>query len=491
MQARGVAGRRAVRIVVAAASVLALFVVDAAVVSPPAAATPERVFSQACGGTSWWAGTTNVCNGSVVYRDYVNDDHGADAGARLRAARRTPSARSRTRRATGGTQPTGSASPTWWTSTLTRRGNQVDVVAETAALYRARRRRPHAGDRHRRQRPDAGGGAWGALGVRSAGWDRLVVINRGDPRTNTLRGSFPLPASSRWRVQAVTSDASTGAVMNVAFRGADEQAQYNLSYTAPSPYPPSGRGAWFEDKQAAALAAGDISAFGYTVSNGGPAGGVTRKATIAPGLHERVYTSAYTVPASRAADREHELRGRQGPRLGRRGPGVRAGLQPARQVPAVRRVRPPVDPGGRYGRRLEWHGSNQGIVAQINQPGMQQQFGEDLGRTAGHARGTRAERLRLRRQRARPARRHGRRGAHVPRRQRTRLLQRLLPGRLHHLPHGDALPRGVRRLHRLGGVHRRRHERPARPGHGGRRHGRRRRQHDRLRRQRPARTRAR
>ena len=35
---------------------------------------------------------------------------------------------------------------------------------------------------------------------------------------------------------------------------------------------------------------------------------------------------------------------------------------------------------GTYGVQMEWHGSNQGIVAQINQPGMQQQFGENLGR---------------------------------------------------------------------------------------------------------------
>ena len=75
-QVRNVSGRRRARIVVAAVSVLALSVVDAAVVGTPAAATPQRTFVQACGGTSWWAGTTNVCNGAVVYRDYVNDDHG-------------------------------------------------------------------------------------------------------------------------------------------------------------------------------------------------------------------------------------------------------------------------------------------------------------------------------------------------------------------------------------------------------------------------------
>ena len=76
--------------------------------------------------------------------------------------------------------------------TLTRRGDRVDVVAETAALYRP-------GDTVLALAIDTdgnatGGGAWGSLGIRSAGWDRLVVIDRGDPGTNTLRGSFPLPA---------------------------------------------------------------------------------------------------------------------------------------------------------------------------------------------------------------------------------------------------------------------------------------------------------
>jgi hypothetical protein len=112
-----------------------------------------------------------------------------------------------------------------------------------------------------------------------------VLIRSGDPRSNTLRGSFPLPRAAHWRVQAVTADASTGAVMNVAFRGVDEQAQYNLDYSNPSPFPPSGKGAWFEDRQAAALRAGDVSAFGYTVTTADMRAGVTRKQRIGPGLH--------------------------------------------------------------------------------------------------------------------------------------------------------------------------------------------------------------
>ena len=176
VQARGVAGRRAVRILrCAAASVLALSVVDAAVVRTTATAAPERTFVQECGGTSWWAGSTNVCNGAVVYRDYVNDDHGADelddrlhdgtqnafgtlahpAGDKRYAADRISVA-------------------DLVDLTLTRSGNRIDVVAETAALYRP-------GDTVLVLAIDTdgnaatGGGAWGTLGVSSAGWDRLVT----------------------------------------------------------------------------------------------------------------------------------------------------------------------------------------------------------------------------------------------------------------------------------------------------------------------------
>lgn len=379
-QVRGVAGRRAVRLAVAAMSVLALSVVDAAVVSPPAAATPQRTFVQECGGTSWWAGTTNVCNGSVVYRDYVNDDHGADTGDL--GYNGTQSAFGTLAHPAGDQRYEDDriSVADLVDLTLTRRGSRVDVVAETAALYRP-------GDTALVLAIDTdgsartGGGAWGPLGVRSTGWDRLVTIDRGDPSTNTLRGSFPLPAGARWRVQAVTVDASTGTVMNVAFRGTDEQAQYNLGYTNPSPYPPSGKGAWFEDRQAAALASGDISAFGYTVSTGDLRAGVTRTARIVPGLHERVYTSRYAVPAESGPPTESMSY------TGVRGRGDGGATTAFAQVfNLLGRYQPygvyvPSSvPAGRFGLQMEWHGSNQGIVAQINQPGMQRQFGEDLGR---------------------------------------------------------------------------------------------------------------
>jgi hypothetical protein len=43
----------------------------------PAAAEPERA-DGACARTSWIAGSVDLCDGTLVYRDYVYDDYGAD-----------------------------------------------------------------------------------------------------------------------------------------------------------------------------------------------------------------------------------------------------------------------------------------------------------------------------------------------------------------------------------------------------------------------------
>ncbi|MDK3255980.1 hypothetical protein [Blastococcus capsensis] len=350
--------------------------VAAATPAPPPAPSPGVGLTQRCGGTSWWAGTTTVCDGTVVYRDYVNDDHGADTGG---------IGYNGTQRAFGTlAHPAGDqryaedriSVADLVRLELSRHGNRINVAAETAALYR-----PDDtvlalaidtdGD------PMTGGGTWGELDVRSDGWDRLVVLDRGDPDSNTLRGSFPLPTAPRWRVQAVTADAAAGTVMNVAFRGPDEEAQYTLAYAAPSEHPPSGQGAWFEDRQAAALTSGDVSAFGYTVSTEDLRRGVTRE----PGMHERVYTSDYTVPAVSGPPTESMSY------TGVPGRGSGGSTSAFAQVfNLLGRYQPygvyvPASvTSGSYGLQMEWHGSNQGMVAQINQPGMQQRFGEELGR---------------------------------------------------------------------------------------------------------------
>lgn len=367
----------------ATALVLSSAAVTGAVAAPPTAAPADVAagITQPCGGSSWWAGTTNVCDGTLVYRDYVNDDHGADDGGL--GYNGTQSAFGTLAHPAGDARyaPDRISVADLVRLELTRRDDLIEVVAETAALYRPddavlALAIDSDGD------ASTGGGRWASLPVASEGWDDLVLVTDGDPATNTLRGSFPVPVASEWRVQAVTVDASTGAVMNVAFRGPDEQAQFNIGYTNPSPYPASGRGAWFEDDQAAALSAGDISAFGHTVATADLRQGVTREDRIEPGLHERVYTSAYTVPAESGPPTESmSYVGVAG-----RGSGGTAQGFFAQRFNLLGRYQPygvyvPRSvTGGRYGLQMEWHGSNQGIVAQINQPGMQQQFGENLGR---------------------------------------------------------------------------------------------------------------
>ncbi|MCU1693643.1 MAG: hypothetical protein JWM64_2734 [Frankiales bacterium] len=173
----------------------------------------------------------------------------------------------------------------------------------------------------------------------------------------------------------MTSQAATGDVMNVAFRGVQEQAQYTLDYANPSGNTPTGQGAWFEDQQARFLAAGDVSTFGYTVRTADLRKGVQRLHRIAPGLHERVYTSRYTVPGDSESMSYAGVKGRGD------GGSATAFAQVFNLLGTYLPYGVYVPKGpAPYGLQMEWHGSNQGIVAQINQPGMQQQFGEDLHR---------------------------------------------------------------------------------------------------------------
>jgi predicted esterase len=339
-------------------------------------ATTARAASyvQPCGGTSWVAGTTNVCAGTVVYRDYVYDDAGADTGGVGYDAQGTQKAYGTISPPAGDQRyPAGDTSSADLVSLrLSRDGDRVRVVAEVNALRTARSTVVElAVDTDGRS--STGGGRWPGLTVRSRGWDRAYRFSVGDPRSNTLTGSFPLPAAARWRVQAVTARAADGTVMNVAFRGPDEHAAYKLSGNNPSSYAYPGQGAWFEDRQAAALAKGDVSAFGQYVATADLRPSVTRLADVGPGLHERVYTSRYSLGEGIS------YAGVKGRGTGGAAPGF---------FSQVYNLLGRYQPYGIYlpktaaphGLQMEWHGSNQGIVAQINQPGMQRQFGEDLDR---------------------------------------------------------------------------------------------------------------
>src|SRR6476660_2352006 len=55
---------------------VAAVIAAAVAVASPAAASPN-VQPATCGQGSWVAGTVDICDGELVYRDYVYDDFGA------------------------------------------------------------------------------------------------------------------------------------------------------------------------------------------------------------------------------------------------------------------------------------------------------------------------------------------------------------------------------------------------------------------------------
>jgi dienelactone hydrolase len=321
---------------------------------------------------SWVAGSTDICSGALVYSDYVDDDYGADTG--MRTTSHTASLAP-----TAGDQgyPSGDeATADLIRLTLKVEGNQLRVTGLLNALYK----------------PDStvlavaidsdnskltGGGPWGTLHVSSLGWDKLGVFGSGDPATNTITGTMPLPPGNHWRVQAVTAIKASGQVMNVAFRGVNEESGFRGNDASSNVNP--GAGSWFEDKQAAALRSGDISSFGYDVSVDDLKGGATKRQQVGPGLHERVYTSDYTIPPLNEGRDEAGVPGR--------GNGGQTNPHPIgfeQTFQYLGRYQPygiyvPAKPGP-HGMQMVFHGSSSVMSGLINQPGMQQRFGDDLNR---------------------------------------------------------------------------------------------------------------
>ena len=316
---------------------------------------------------SWVGGTTDLCQGAVVYRDYVDDDYGADTGAvntTGRSASLAPSAGDET-------YPTGQdATADLILLTLQVKGDELQVTGLLNALYDADSTTlavaidsdgDHVG----------GGGRWKDLDVSSKGWDQIAEFSTGDPKTNTITGTMPLPPGAHWRIQAVTAIRSTGRVMNVAFRGPDESA------AAKGVGMGSDQGSWFEDKQAAALGAGDISQFGFDVDVADLRNGATRQQNVWPGLHERVYRSDYTVPPKNEGVDVKGVPGR-----GNGGNGVPVGFEQTFQY--LGKYQPygiyiPDKPGP-HGMQMLFHGSGSVMSGLVNQPGMQQRFGDELNR---------------------------------------------------------------------------------------------------------------
>ena len=338
-----------------------------------AVAAPAHAAAGAClAPHSWVAGSTDLCNGTLVYSDYVDDDYGADTGQRTTShtASLAP---------TAGDQgyPQGDeATADLIRLTLRVEGDKLRVTGLLNALYK----------------PDStvlavaidsdnnkltGGGKWGALDVSSLGWDKIGFFSSGDPATNTITGTMPLPPGDHWRVQAVTAIKSSGQVMNVAFRGVNEQSGFKGNDPSSNVNPDAG--SWFEDKQAAALGTGDISSFGYDVSVADLKGGATSRQQVGPGLHERVYTSAYTIPPLNEGRDEAGVPGRGNGGANNPHP---IGFEQTFQY--LGRYQPygiyiPDKPGP-HGMQMVFHGSSSVMSGLINQQGMQQRFGTDLNR---------------------------------------------------------------------------------------------------------------
>jgi dienelactone hydrolase len=332
------------------------------------AATPAAAAPPACQDPhSWVGGTTDLCQGAIVYRDYVDDDYGADTGSvdtTSRSADLAPSAGDQS-------YPTGEdATADLIHLTLSIQGDKLVVSGLLNALY-------HPDSTILAVAIDSdgnqatGGGKWGALDVSSKGWDKIAYFKTGDIAANVISGTMPLPSGNHWRVQAVTAIASSGQVMNVAFRGPDETA------SAQGVGRTSDQGSWFEDKQAAALGTGDISQFGYDVDVADLRNAVSRQQGVSPGLHERVYRSAYTVPPLNEGVDVAGVPGR-----GNGGNGVPLGFEQTFQY--LGHYQPygiyvPKKPGP-HGMQMLFHGSGSVMSGLVNQPGMQQRFGEELNR---------------------------------------------------------------------------------------------------------------
>jgi dienelactone hydrolase len=344
---------------------LAALLAAATLVAAPSTASAAR-----CTATpgSWTAGSVNLCRGKFVYLDYLNDDYGADTGA------------SNTTDRTAGLAPTAGdqaypgsgqdATADLVRLTLRVRGKRLLVTGLMNALF-TKGQTTLALAINTDGKLTTGGGKWKNLDVSSKGWDKLYLFNRGNAKANTISGSVPLPPGRKWRVQAATAIASSGQVMNVAYRGIHEQASAKGVGTS------SDSGSWFEDKQAAALASGDISAFGATLRPADLRRGKTRLQKLDAGLHERVYRSKYTVPPRGEGVDVEGVPGR-----GNGGGQVSLGFEQTFQYLGHFQPYGIYIPKGKgpYGMQMVFHGSSSVFSGLVNQPGMQQRFGEDLHR---------------------------------------------------------------------------------------------------------------
>jgi dienelactone hydrolase len=330
-----------------------------------------------CDTGSWIGGSKEVCNGKFVYHDYVYDDYGAIVGDPNAGSTGTLSRTDGNARYTADINSADLAA-----LRLSIVGGQLHVSFELNTL-----RDPNSTVAALAIDTDnnaaTGGGTWAnlcaveqpsgsgtcAVPLTSTGWDEIHLFETGDPATNRIEGTIPLPPGNTWRVQAATGVKSRRVVMNVAFRGGIEDQPPTNDQT----------GLWFEERQATALGTGDVSQFGAVVDVGQLQSGATEPAPIASGYHERVYTSDFTI-----AEVGGEIRYDQNAE-GMDYAGIPAGAAAfARAFHFYGKNQPygiyiPNQPAP-HGLQLAMHGYSANHASLVNKPGMQQNIGEARNR---------------------------------------------------------------------------------------------------------------
>jgi len=293
----------------------------------PAVSAQAQSATDGCGQGSWTAGAIDLCDGVLVYRDYVYDDHGAslaglpdDRAEGLYAALRAPSD-AYGDLATAGVVAlagvTGDRDNTADLVALRVRlvGDELEVTAELNTMFEPDKAIVVVGIDTDNDPATSAGPSWphGLIAnpfrllpadqaLVNHGLDEFVVMTQGNPDTNMLATRAPRPPGAAWRIQAVVAREIPAfpagpIVMNVAFRGLDE------------------RGHWWENAQAKALANNDISAMGTTVAVSDLVARVSREQVVPNGLvRQRVYTSEYPVgeglrPPDRALAKLSQARG--------------------------------------------------------------------------------------------------------------------------------------------------------------------------------------
>src|SRR5436309_15820717 len=139
-------------------------------------AAPARAASPGClAPHSWIAGSVDMCQGALVYDDYVDDDYGADTGQRTTSHTASLAPTSGDQSYPAGQEGTADLIRL----TLRVEGDKLQVTGLLNALYK-----PDStilavaidSDNN----PLTGGGKWGSLDVISKGWDKIALFKTGD-----------------------------------------------------------------------------------------------------------------------------------------------------------------------------------------------------------------------------------------------------------------------------------------------------------------------